>query len=37
MKTMDFRNSSKERKVFWEVLRAFAEENGVRPDPRASE
>jgi hypothetical protein len=29
---MDFRNSSKERKVFWEAYRACAEENGVRPD-----
>ncbi len=29
---MDFRNSSKERKVFWEAYRASAEENGVRPD-----
>ena len=32
MKTMDFRNSSKERIVFWEAYRACAEENGVRPD-----
>jgi hypothetical protein len=29
---MDFRDSSKERKVFWEAYRACAEENGVRPD-----
>ena len=29
---MDFRNSSKERNVFWEAYRACAEENRVRPD-----
>src|SRR4030042_3706500 len=29
---MDFRDSSKERKVFWEAYRGGAEENGVRPD-----
>ena len=29
---MNFRDSSKERKVFWEAYRACAEENGVRPD-----
>jgi hypothetical protein len=32
VKTMDFRNSSKDRKVFWEAYRACTEENGVRPD-----
>jgi hypothetical protein len=29
---MDVRNSSKERKVFWEAYQACGEENGVRPD-----
>ena len=32
MKTMDVRNSSKERDGFWEAYRACAEENRVRPD-----
>jgi len=32
VKIMNFRDSSKERKVFWEAYRACAEENGVRPD-----
>ena len=35
MKIMNFRDSSKERKVFWEAYRACAEENRVRPDRSA--
>ena len=32
LKTLDFRNSSKERSGFGEAYRACAEENRVRPD-----